>query len=210
MAKNKKIERPRLILCEGKDAVYYLIELLKIFIEQDSRFEDYQALDFEGNSDLRPYLGTLRAMEGYERVQSIVVVRDAEKNAESAVQSIVGAFRAYGFGCPSTPCVMSNAGTPRTGFVLFPSCCDELENGTLEDLCLRTLSKEDSNDILSRVDTLVGDLHFRSPHKNRLHTYFSLTDDYVSCKIGEAAKARAFNFNSPEIESLRRFLSQML
>ena len=149
-------------------------------------------------------------MEGYDQVKTILVIRDAEKDAHGATQSITDAFRRNNFSCASGPNVLSKEGTPRTGFTLFPSCNDKLENGTLEDLCLRTLSKEQSRDILLKADSLVKEFCFKRPHKNLLHTYFSLTDKYVALKIGEATKAGAFDLMHPEVESLRNFMAQAL
>ena len=50
------------------------------------------------------------------------------------------------------------------------------------------------------------------PHefKTKLHTYFSVTDEYVSLKIGEAAKAGAFNWNSNKLLPLKNFLSEII
>ena len=208
MAKNTEIKQPHLILCEGEDAKYYLMELLKFFIAQDPVFENYQALNFGGNPDLKNYLNVIRNAEGYDRVKTIFVIRDAEKDAQGATQSIKDAFLRNNFSCASASNVISKEGTPRTGFTLFPSCSDKLENGTLEDLCLRTLSKKQSYDTLLKADSLVKDFCFKRPHKNLLHTYFSLTDKYVTLKIGEAAKAGAFDLMCPEVESLRYFLAQ--
>jgi hypothetical protein len=208
--KNISIVKPHLIICEGADATYFIISILAHVTNEDSRFEEYQALDFGGISDLHLYLENLQKLSGYKEVKTITVIRDAEKDARSALASIKGAFSKAGFACAEGVNKVSTKGTPRTGYTLFPSCGEALENGTLEDLCLRTLSKDNSKDVLLKSDTAVKDFCFKRPHKNRLHAYFSLTDEYVGMKLGEAAKALAFDFNCPEIKSLRQFLSQML
>ena len=59
----------------------------------------------------------------------------------------------------------------------------------------------------------LGKRHGREyPHdfKTKLHTYFSVTDKYVSLKIGEAAKAGAFNWNSPKLLPLKNFLLEII
>lgn len=43
-------------------------------------------------------------------------------------------------------------------------------------------------------------------HKSRLHTYFSVNEDYLSFKIGEAAQAGAFAWDSPELEGLKQLV----
>jgi hypothetical protein len=210
--KNKGIKKPHLILCEGEDATQYIIWLLDFFIniEGDKEFEDFLAFDFGGIDDLSNFLSVLKNLANYETVRSITIVRDAEGNAQSAVENITRALGNNGFSYASNVNTVSKGGQPKTGFVLFPSCSGELESGTLENLCLRTLSDVNSGKILSAVDSVVKNFDFKRPHKNRLHTYFSLTDKFVALKIGEAAHARAFNFHCPEIESLKLFLSQML
>jgi hypothetical protein len=50
------------------------------------------------------------------------------------------------------------------------------------------------------------------PHefKTKLHTYFSVTDDYVTMKIGEAARAGAFDWNNDKLSTLKDFIMEGL
>lgn len=41
-------------------------------------------------------------------------------------------------------------------------------------------------------------------HKNLMHAYFAGTDKFVGMKIGEAAKAACFDFDSPKLDFLRQ------
>ena len=65
---------------------------------------------------------------------------------------------------------------------------------------------------IEEIDTfmkLLGDKHKREfPHefKTKLHTYFSITDKFVGLKIGEAAKAGVFDWNSTRLDFLKSFL----
>jgi hypothetical protein len=38
----------------------------------------------------------------------------------------------------------------------------------------------------------------------------SLTNDFVTLKLGEAARAKAYSFDAPELEPLKKFLQAML
>lgn len=38
------------------------------------------------------------------------------------------------------------------------------------------------------------------------NTYFSVTDDFVSMKIGEAARANAFNWSTDKLVPLKKFI----
>jgi hypothetical protein len=207
--RNKEIQKPHLILCEGVDSTYYIIELLKTWERTNPEFETFQALDFGGVEDLKTYLEALRLRPKYETVKSVTIIRDAEQDAQAAAMSVVNSLRSTGFYYASKANTVSEGGFPKTGFVLFPACNENSENGTLEDLCLSTLSQKNADEVLGVVASAVKNFKFKRPHKNYLHAYFSLTDEYVGLKIGEAAKALAFNFESSKIASLKRFLAQI-
>lgn len=214
----KKIERPHLLLCEGADADYFLRHWLASCIETDPEMDDIQIVDFGGIGQLTDMLETIFLIPGYEIIRSIAVIRDAEGDATGAVRSIKSSFQRAGLPVPDCLCVPSKTedNEIRTGFALFPSCSDEEENGTLEDLCLRILRDSSAGDVLEAVDGFLecicenNSRAFRRPHKNRLHTYFSATDKYVSLKIGEAAKAKAFRWDCPQLRGLADFLREMM
>jgi hypothetical protein len=209
-------ETPHLIFCEGKDEYFFLIRLLDYLKLKELAFADFCLYDFGGINELKINLRNIVKTDGFkENVQSLCILRDAETNATSACQSITAAFRDCGFAVPTGPCSRADGGCAypqiATGFALFPDFDDKPKSGTLEDLCLRILAKSDSKDVLAHADTTLElyKKHLPQLHKNRLHTYFSLTKEFVSLKIGEAAKANAFRWDSPEINSLKTFLLQM-
>ena len=61
------------------------------------------------------------------------------------------------------------------------------------------------NDLEKKYDRV-----FQREFKTKLHTYFSVTDKYVSLKIGEAARAGAFNWSSEKLTPLKRFLLELM
>lgn len=217
MAKNlKKIIRPNLILCEGVDALYFLIYWMEHMIKQNDIFDSFQVMDAGGNDELPMFLNALKNVDGFENVHSLTVVRDAETNAHSAVRSIQSSFDNCGFPVPSAPCNCSSSnGGIKAGFVLFPSCGEVAVEGTLEDLCLDILGMSDKGYLRQQSDLFLHSVrentsqkHNRS-HKNVLHTMLSATDKFVSMKIGEAAKAQAFDFDCAQLKSMANFLVQM-
>ncbi len=206
---------PHLILCEGADACHFLIRLLAVFGENDPCFGQFCVYDFGGIKELRRYLRTMVGMDEFRNsVSSLSVIRDAETDAAGACQSIRDALRTNELAVPEAPRSWTNTGSSkypgiRTGFLLFPTCDANPQNGTLEDLCLRILPAPEAKNILSAADAALEQYRpqLRRLHKNRLHTYFSLTDKFVSLKVGEAASAGAFDWDAPEIESLKTFFA---
>lgn len=218
---NNRIWKEHLILCEGRDAENFLIAYLNstALSGQPIFANDIQVMDFGGNEDLPKFLKAVQTYNGYDRVLSLLVIRDAERDAESAKQSIQSAFQGADLPVPEYPYQWTTEqqknGSLKTGFLLFPTCDNNTAEGTLEDLCLQILSEKRHEDILTEIERFMSSLHEKHgrefPHefKTKLHTYFSVTDDYVSLKIGEAANAGAFNWNSPKLEPLKNFLLEL-
>ena len=218
---NNRIWKEHLILCEGRDAENFLIHYLnsKELSDQPMFANDFQVVDFGGNEDLPKFLESVRTYNGYDEVVSLLVIRDAERRAESAKQSIQSAFQNAGLPVPECPCQWKEGQQEnrrlKTGFLLFPTCDSSITEGTLEDFCLQILSEEKGNVILTAIEEFMLSLHeeygreFPHEFKTKLHTYFSVTDNYVSMKIGEAAQSGAFNWNSPKLEPLKNFLLEL-
>ena len=212
----KKIVKPCLLLCEGRDAEGFLIQYLNSSaLSYDCRFSnDIQVLDFGGNENLTSFLMNLKNMDRFEQVRSLAVIRDAEKDYEKACREVGNSFGKCGI-ASSGRCGEWSLDTSglKAGFMLFPLDCSE---GTLEDLCLRILSERRSEKILSSIDLFLDRMEssqgrvFRWKHKNGLHTYLSSSEEYVTMPLGLAAKAGAFDWSSSELEPLRSFLMKGL
>lgn len=208
-----KIEKPFLILCEGTDAKRFLIPMLNSdAFADDPRFsEEIQVMDFGGIKDLTNYLKLLSVSENYSKVRAIMVIRDAETDGNAASESIKKSFAAMGLSIPENPATWTGE-TPAVSYLLFPSCDGSIENGTLEDFCISILSESQwdhmEKDIGSFLDSFSKDYGINYPRKfkNMLHTYFSTSDDFVGLKIGEAAKAHAFDWENEKITGIKEFL----
>ena len=83
-----KIERPHLIICEGVDARNFIREFLNSCSESNSEYKNFQAIDGGGNDQLPKFFKTLPNLPEFSGVKSITIIRDAEKSAHSASQSI--------------------------------------------------------------------------------------------------------------------------
>jgi len=224
MARNESEEKKKvkpgkehLILCEGKDEWSFLVTYLNSPALSDipKLSTVIQVEDFGGNSNLKKQLELWTKAPGFDGLKSLIVVRDAETNAEGAQQSIIHAFGAANLPQPSSPCQLMQSDSLTTGFILFPACNNTLTNGTLEDLCLSILEDTD-NQALQEINSFLAGIKekglrtFPREFKTKVHTYLSITDKYVSLKIGEAAKAGAFDWTSNKLQSLRDFFINMV
>ena len=208
----KQIVKPYLLLCEGRDAEGFLINYLNSNeLAQDQRLSnEIQVLDFGGNDDLSIFLMNLKNMDKFDQVTSLAVIRDAEKDYAKACQEVSSSLKKCGF--ISSECcgtwAKNDAGL-NVGFMLFPL---NKNAGTLEDLCLQILSEHNNKNILSSIDNFLSAMEssygrrYRRKHKNKLHTYLSSSDEYVTMPLGLASIAGAFDWGSCELDPLKNFL----
>lgn len=211
MPPKKLIEKKKLLLAEGADAYYFFIWACQAFDTSD-----IQVMDFEGINNLGPYLKTLKEISGYEDVKTIAIVRDAESNPDGAVQSIKKALKSNGFSVPREPFAFAE-GAPRVAFMVLPGFESDsrdsnmLSKGTLEDLCLWMTEDDPIHACVTLyIDCLKSkNIEIAHPHKTRLHSYLSGKDDFVGLKIGEAAKAGAWDWNHPTLSLFRETIKKM-
>ena len=214
------IHKPFLILCEGKDARNFLIGLLNSdCLKHDLRYSnDIDIHSFGGVNDLSSYLKALSNIENFDIVSSILIIRDAEKDYSKAQNKIKESLKKSGFSVPdeSNKWYMNHDAEHNNiniAYCLFPACDKKAVNGALEHLCWDILNeesteiKESVTDYIERVKK-ISNCEFPREFKNILHTYFSIKDRFVTMKIGEAAKAKAFNWENEKLSPLKRIISE--
>jgi len=210
---NQKILKKYLILCEGKDTFKFIINFLESdALKYDIRFaNDIQALYFEGINNLRNFISIIKNMENYDKVNRILILRDAETDAKSAIQMIQSDLKKAGLPVPSD-CNTWIIGDDNLGiaFTLMPTCSSEPTQGALEDLCWEILKgdpkmKDDVKNFVEQIKRTYNSLGTHE-HKSRLHSFLSVNDKYISLKIGQAASAGAFDWNSKYLAPLKSII----
>ncbi|MBQ8951044.1 MAG: hypothetical protein IJ065_07845 [Eubacterium sp.] len=210
-----RILKDYLILCEGIDEVNFLITYLNSDeLKYNERFSnDIQVFDFGGINMLSSYLKNFVKLDGFNKVKRLMIIRDAEKNYDSAISNIRSALDNNGFEAPKDVSIWSGENI-KIGYLLFPECSSIKSNGTLEDMCLRIINEERFERIDKEIDIFLDGLEDKEYRllnhrfKSKLHTYFSVTDNYIGSKVGEAAKRGAFNWNSDYLVGLRSFIEE--
>lgn len=214
MGKNKQIEKPHLILCEGADATYFIIEYLKYLIKNgENEFGSFQAMNFGGNEELPRFLKAMPNLPNYGTLNSVTIVRDAESNYNGAVQSLSNLLQSLGFSVPLKSNEIKQLANIKFAFSLFPSLSEHREDGTLEDLYIKNLV-DLSCDLSNEIDSFLDRIQLQGrkiprKHKSKLYTYFAVTDKFTSMKLAEAAGAGAFNFDCKELNSLKKLLKRI-
>lgn len=193
MAPRNKIEKSKLLLVEGADALYFFIWACGTF-----GMDDVQVMDFGGINDLTAYLKALPLFPGYDQVNTIVVARDAENDPITAVSDVKRSLQQATLPVPGKPFEFTG-NVPRAAFMIFPGFENNSDGqssllpGTLEDLCLEIVKDCSTFECVDLyLECLQSKGHeIRRWHKTKLHSYLAGQNDFVGLKIGEAAKAGA-------------------
>ena len=189
------------LLVEGKDAEKFCIQACIAY-----GFEHIQVQDFGGIKDLDNFLNMIKVLPNYEEVPAILVIRDAETNPEGAIQSVQTSLAKNDFLVPKRP-YSYLSGEPGIEFAILPGVNSEGKYcpGALEDLCMLTVKE---NCLLKYVDEFLaiiqGEVKLTHLHKSRLHSYLSIKDKFVGMKIGEAAKAGAWDWGHSAFSNLKK------
>ena len=206
MAPRKGIVKTKLLLVEGADALHFFINALEVY-----GVDDVQVMDFGGIYDLTAYLKTLSLLPDYETVTTIVIARDAETNPLSAISNVKNSFKQVSLPIPGNPFEFTGNNL-RTAFMIFPGFDSQNpRSGTLEDLCLEIVKDCSTFDC---VDAYIQCLQsngqeVKRPHKTKLHSYLSGKNDFVGLKIGEAAKAGAWDWEHERLKQFRDLITAM-
>ncbi len=92
MATGKKgltITKPGVLLCEGQDEV--------VFFEawfSELGIADVQVVPYDGKTQLAQFLADLTKIPGQSAVKQMAIIRDADDNAQGAIESVHGAIAA--------------------------------------------------------------------------------------------------------------------
>ena len=167
--------------------------------------QDVQIQNFGGVNDLTGFLQGLVAEDWFhQRVRSIGIVRDAERNAHSAFQSAQDSLRNAGLVVPAQPARRAG-GSPSVSVFILP---DNRNAGMLETLLCQTFQGEPIGDCVEdflRCARSAGDEDLRNPDKSRANAFLS-TMPRPEVSVGVAARRSYWNLDHPAFSEIRAFL----
>ena len=132
MAKAIQIESAVQLLVEGNDPRNFF----EAFVEHLS-LANIQIQNFGGIYELRGFLSALVNAPGFQIVQSIGIVRDAETSAERAFQSVQSSLERANLPVPDSPAERTDT-NPAVTVLILP---DDNRQGMLETLLVRELCR---------------------------------------------------------------------
>lgn len=199
MPRAEEIKSEIQLLVEGNDQRNFF----EAFIAHLS-LANIQIQNFGGVSELRVFLRAFVNAPGFQTVQSLGIVRDAETSAGGAFQSVQSALRNAALPVPDSPAERTDT-SPAVAVLILPG---DNRRGMLETLLCESFADdpvEDCiNDFFKCVESL-PDMSMKNPDKARAHAYLT-TKPNPHFSVGVAAKNDYWDLNHSVFSTVRDFL----
>ena len=197
-----RIETDIQLLVEGKDQENFFQHYCKHL-----SLQDIQVRDFGGVNDLKHYLPAFAKIPGFDDVTRLGIVRDAESNAASALQSVQSVIRNASL--PSPDRVQKfTAGTPSVGALILPG---HGQSGMLETLLCRAFADNPENVCIDEFFKCLenqANLSLKRPDKSRAYAFLS-TKEHPQSSVGVAAMKGYWNLEHNAFNHVREFLTEL-
>lgn len=196
----RSIEKEKVLLVEGRDALEFVTALLK-YLKILNAFE---VRNFGGVNDFGAYLKAFVVTPGFTRVKSIGIIRDAENNANSAFTSICNDLKRNDLKPPDRPNSKASD-IPEVSIFILPDCTNP---GMLETLLLNSLRDVP---IMKCVDDYFKCLDKASEkgpkniEKSQIQAYIASKPEYVP-HLGLAAHKGYWDWENNAFTDLINFL----
>ncbi|NUM78095.1 hypothetical protein HUU40_27345 [candidate division KSB1 bacterium] len=200
MPGQRQIAAAKQLLVEGRDAEKFLQALIKTIGRDDLQVQNYGGVD-----ELQGFLKALvRTREFREKVNSLGIIRDAERDPAAAFQSVCGALRNVGLPMPPRP--ETAAGRTLQVSVLILPRADQ--PGMLETICLEAVADQPVMKCVEEYFACIQKTGGSLPanlEKAKVHAFLSSLER-PHLTFGQSAEAGSWPFASPVFDPLKSFL----
>ena len=205
------IKSKKLLAVEGKDEENFFDALLK-----HMNITNFDIHKVGGKNQFPKKLPALLKTRGFfapdesPLVTHLGIVRD--KDEDEAFKSISNIIATVGLKPPTKQSTFSD-GTPKVGIFIMPG--NKVEGTMLEDLCLKSVENHPAMKCVDEFASCVSGLPIspKNISKAKVHVFkaqvFLATQPEVADSVGLGAQKKYWNFNSPALDELKQFLSNL-
>ncbi len=198
----KLITLEKVLLVEGMDAFQFFKALLRHL----NLLTEIEIRNFGGINQL-DFLETLMITDGFDRLNSFAIVRDAESNAISAFQTVSDLLSRVGLSVPKQPMAIAQ-GDPVVSVFILPDC---VNSGMLETLLYQAIDDDPATSCIEELLQCLVEKGVALPtnmDKARVHTFLS-SKSPPGLLIGQAAHRGFWPWENSTFDGLKEFLKQI-
>ena len=198
----KDVASDALLLVEGIDDAWFCNAFLRKGLQQTA----VQIAEVGGTPKLRRFIiNTLKPAENLPALRRLGIVTDADTNAMAAFQRVRDALAAAGLPAPRQVWDTAQSGNLTVSIAVLP---DGNAPGDLEGLCLRSIADAP---LTACVDEYIAcakaaGREIAELNKAKIHAYLAAAGNQAGLRLGEAAEAGVWDWQSPAFEQIRQFL----
>ncbi len=198
------ITKKKLLAVEGNDEKKFFKELFK-HMGMDAIV---QVFDVAGKDNFKKEMPLLKKATGFNDLEAIGIIRDADDSFENAFKSVNGVLKENGLQTPKKPGEFSQ-GNPKVGIFIMP---DNSNPGMLEDLCLETVKEAEEmkcvKQFLACAKQLENPPKEKDIPKAQVQSFLAIKSE-VPNSVGRGAQKGHWDFDSVKLDPLKVFLSQL-
>ena len=205
MCDSVEINRPKQVLVEGDDDFRVFGSILDCLDIRNVQVQRYR-----GYPSLRRFLKTFKALSGFESVQSLAIVADADCSRTGREIGIRDALSNMGLPSPPGPLKVASNGNLRVAYLVVP---DYQDTGMIEDVCLDSVRPDpamscvdDYFECISRT-SLPGPKTVRMS-KARVHAFLA-SRERPGLRLGEASQNGVWQFDADGFRSPKALLRML-
>lgn len=198
----KPLKKTKLLAVEGTDEVIFFEELFKHI----GMLDIVELREVGGKDQFKIKMPTLLKTTGFNNLDAIGIIRDADENFGSAFESIKNVLKKMGIRVPDRPGQFSDA-IPKVGIFIMP---DNANKGMLENLCLNTVKDDKAIECVDQFIDCAKKLKKQPKNvaKTKTQAYLALMPE-IANSVGRGAQKGYWNFNSVKLKPLINFLTQL-
>lgn len=200
------IRAKKILGVEGKDEKSFFTALLKHL-----KISDYQIEPVGGKDQFPKKFPALLKTSGFfapdesPLVTHVAIVRD--KNEDEAFKSISNIVATAGLKPPTKHSTFSD-GNPKVGIFIMPG--HKVKGTMLEDLCLKTVENHPAMKCVNEFASCASALETKPKNisKAKAQTFLAAQPEIVN-SVGLGAQKNYWDFESPALDELKQFLSNL-
>ena len=199
----------RLLIVEGKEDLFFLAGIVQHLIEAGEDILPFMAKSAGGATEIPDEIEGTPQIPGYQTLESIAVLRDADDNPRGSRESVLDAFARTGLLRKIRRRYTAIPGTPRVSVFLLP---DDEHKGALETACmnsaLTTPQAPCIDEFLRCADRAITRKQpqtISQQHKSWAYAFLATTDKPED-EVSEACWAGTWDITSKEFIKLIGFL----
>ena len=198
------IEQEKLLVVEGADDKRLFNALLRHI-----GVSGIQVVGTGGKDNIRQRLKVITQSPDFSKVTSIGVVRDADANAGSALQSVQDALKDANLPSPDAPLSLAE-GDIRVAVLIAPY---GKPSGAIEDVCLESVAGDAAmgcaQDYLNCIKDSVAEAEQPNNLRKAKAQAFLASRKRPGLRLGEAAEAGYWDFEHAAFDPFKRLLGML-